>query len=121
MSAKVTLEKNDKTLVIKTTRNAPASPIAVDTSVTSSTPDALTVGRLARKNTTAGDIVANLPPASSVRNGQSVIMKNEIGANNVNVTPGVGDLIDSAGVPHAVLPGVATEYFSNGISNWTAR
>ena len=72
-------------ILIQTIRVRGRGRLVVDTALRSTTPDALAVTRLFRYDTTGGNIVANLPAASSVANGDEVIVKNEIGANEVDV------------------------------------
>ena len=99
----------------------PAAPATIiDAALVSSTPDSLTVGRLARYDTTAGDIVANLPLADSLPKNASVTVKNEVGGNNVLVTRAGADTIDSVVGPHTVAPVVAFRFVTNGSDNWTA-
>jgi hypothetical protein len=91
----------------------------VDTALVTATPNALVSGRLARYDTTTGVIVSNLPSAATTFRGESARVKNEVGGNNVDVTPAGADTIDSVAALSAVIPGEAAEFVSNGVSNWT--
>lgn len=95
-------------------------PRVMDSVLVTATPDSLASQRLARYDTTAGNIVANLPSASSVPIGRAITVKNEAGANNVNVTPAGADTIDGIAAALALTPGLNAEFVSDGVSNWTA-
>lgn len=84
-------------------------------------------------NTTAGDIAQTLPkirnaaPATggqgqtdgtNYTGGQTLMIKNLIGANNVNVSPEAGDTIDGGAGPVAVAAGQCVSFLSDGVNNW---
>lgn len=93
----------------------------VDQALVTTSPDALSVrNRLARYDTTAGVIVANLPAASTLPSGWAVTVKNEAGTNNVDVTPNGTDTIDVLGAFVPVLPGSSNQFVTDGTANWTA-
>lgn len=89
-----------------------------------------------RFNTTAGDIAQTLPliraaapaigsfsttPGVLESTGLMVIIKNETGANNVNVSPNgtTPDTIDGGAGAVAVPAGGSRMFISNGVSNWS--
>ena len=91
---------------------------------------------LLRLNTGAGAIVQPLPliraaapPIGAIGNvpgglestGLTVIVKNELGANNVNVVPDATnpDTIDGGAGPIVIPPGGSRVFVSDGISNWS--
>ena len=119
MSQTVTLVSGRQTIQLNTSRAA-ATELIIDAALTTSGPDDLTARRLARYNTNSGDIVSNLPPASSVRKNTVIAVKNEVGGNDVDVTPDGLDTIDSVAALLAIGPSVGTEFYSDGVSNWTA-
>lgn len=84
-------------------------------------------------NTTAGDIAQPLPkirnPApvtggqgqtdgTNYTGGQTLMIKNLTGANNVNVSPAAGDNIDGGGGPIVVAPGQCFSFKSTGVATW---
>jgi hypothetical protein len=90
-----------------------------------------------RFDTTIGDIVQTLPiiraaapangsfsvtPGVLESTGLIVIVKNEIGANNVTVNAdgSAADTIDSSSAAVVVGPGKAKIFISDGIGNWSA-
>jgi len=83
------------------------------------TTSALTEQRLARFDTTAGNVIGNLPAASTIFRGEVIVVKNEAGGNSVNVTPNGGDTIDGVAALYAVAAGLASQFVSDGVSNWT--
>lgn len=89
-----------------------------------------------RFDTTAGDIAQTLPliraaapaigslsttPGVLESTGLMVIIKNEAGANNVNVSPnGTNpDTIDGGAGPVVIPAGGSRIFISNGVSNWS--
>jgi hypothetical protein len=100
--------------------------------------DGLGMGTLLRFNTTAAAIAQTLPkiksasttsgvnPASTpgitdgvlISTGIPVTVKNQVGANDVNVSPTAGDTIEGSATPVAVPPGGSTTFVSDGQSNW---
>jgi hypothetical protein len=73
---------------------------------------------VSRHDTTSGNKVAQLPATTAVTNGDIVIIKNEVGGNNVNVTPDGSDTIDSVAALSALTPGQSAQFLSDGVSNW---
>ena len=80
---------------------------------------AMTEGNLDRVDTTAGNVVGNLPPASAVFKGRICAAKNYAGANSVNVTPNGADTIDGVAALYAIAAGDAAQFVSDGVSDWT--
>jgi hypothetical protein len=88
-----------------------------------------------RFDTTVGDVAQVLPliraaaPAAGATvttagvldsTGLDVTIKNEVGANNVNVTPNAinPDTIEGGAGPVVIPPGGSRTFRSNGLSNW---
>lgn len=67
-------------------------------------------------DSTAGDIVVNLPTATQAPSGQ-VLVKNVGTANLVNITPTGGDTVEGAALL-ALAPGESAVLISDGVSNW---
>lgn len=76
----------------------------------------LTRNQFARFDTTAGNIVANLPAASGLF-GQAIGVINSAGANNVVVTPAGGDTVDDLATLN-IGAGERVLFLSDGINNW---
>ena len=86
-----------------------------------------------RFDTTAGDVNQTLPPIMAAApplnsrsyvdgslnsEGMILIVKNEVGANDVNVSPEAGETIEGGAGPVVVPAGGARIFQSDGISNW---
>jgi len=95
-----------------------ARPI-VDIAASAVTPATLATNTVRRFDTTGGNIVANLPAANSVANGDWVDVKNETGGNSVDVTPAGADAIDGVAALSGVAAGVGSRFYSDGVANWT--
>lgn len=74
---------------------------------------------LNRYDTTAGNVVHNLPAANDTFEGTLVWVKNYTGANNVTVTPNGVDTVDDVAGTASIGPGLAAGFVSDGISDWT--
>jgi hypothetical protein len=79
----------------------------------------MTEGNIDRFDTTAGNIVADLPAASAVFKGRICAAKNYAGGNSVNVTPDGADTIDGVAALYAIAPGDSAQFVSDGVSDWT--
>lgn len=73
------------------------------------------VGHLARFDTTATDRAANLPGSIQGGAGDFVAAINEVGANNVNLTPAGGDSVIGGTV---LAAGETAMLVSDGLGNW---
>jgi hypothetical protein len=93
----------------------------------------LGMGACLRFNTTAGNIAQPLPTIRAAApaigsfsttdgviesTGLVVIVKNEVGANAVNVSPAGADTINGGAGAVAVAQGAAKMFISDGVSNW---
>jgi len=104
----------------------------IPSTVTFTTATGLGMNASLRFDTTAGDIAQVLPvirgavaigvsastPGALDATGLFVILKNEIGANDVVVSPAGADTIDGGVGPVTIPPGGSRILQSDGVSNW---
>jgi hypothetical protein len=108
--------------------NANSAPIVPLTAAT-----VIGCGSLVIYNTTGGPIVQSLPkiknpaPATGGQGqadgtndvrGQTIKIKNAIGANTISVSPAAGDTIDYGGGPTVITAGRCFNFEADGINNW---
>jgi len=92
-----------------------------DGALTTATPDTLTAHRFGKYDSTAGNLVANIPAAADVKKGDKVGAFNQAGANSVTVTRSGGDTIDGAAADTVLAAGEKVILISDGVSDWTSQ